>query len=126
MRCQARTASWGWGGGGGSPVNLSPKSPNLDKIAAETLFVGNDSHRLRLRRLSHPEQHHDHNNNNKIQHLYSAIFTKCSMALYIVSRITLKNKRLKNIYIFIHLNKKQLQFDLHKINILNKYINKLG
>ena len=33
-----------------SPVNLSPKSPNLDKIATETLFVGNDSH-------THPEQH---------------------------------------------------------------------
>ena len=27
-----------------SPVNLSPKSPNLDKIATETLFVVNDSH----------------------------------------------------------------------------------
>ena len=27
------------------------------------------------------------NNNNKIQHLYSAIFTECSMALYVVSRI---------------------------------------
>ena len=27
------------------------------------------------------------NNNNKIQHLYSAIFTECSKALYIVSRI---------------------------------------
>ena len=36
--------------GGNSPVNLSPKSPNLDKIATETLFVGNDSH-------THPEQH---------------------------------------------------------------------
>ena len=35
------------------------------------------------------------NSNNKIQHLYSAIFTECSMALYIVSRIILK----KNIYI---------------------------
>ena len=34
---------------GTSPVNLSPKSPNLDKIATETLFVGNDSH-------AHPEQ----------------------------------------------------------------------
>ena len=33
-----------------SPVNLSPKSPNLDKIATETLFVGNDSH-------TNPEQH---------------------------------------------------------------------
>ena len=33
-----------------SPVNMSPKSPNLDKIATETLFVGNDSH-------THPEQH---------------------------------------------------------------------
>ena len=33
-----------------SPVNLSPKSPNLDKIATETLFVGNDSH-------THPEQY---------------------------------------------------------------------
>ena len=33
-----------------SPVNLSPKLPNLDKIATETLFVGNDSH-------THPEQH---------------------------------------------------------------------
>ena len=33
-----------------SEVNLSPKSPNLDKIATETLFDGNDSH-------GHPEQH---------------------------------------------------------------------
>ena len=33
-----------------SPVNLSPKSHNLDKIATETLFVGNASH-------THPEQH---------------------------------------------------------------------
>ena len=33
-----------------SPVNLSPKSPKLDKIATETLFVGNYSH-------THPEQH---------------------------------------------------------------------
>ena len=33
-----------------SPVNLSPKSPNLDKIATETLFDGNGSH-------THPEQH---------------------------------------------------------------------
>ena len=33
-----------------SPVNPSPKSPNLDKIATETLFIGNDSH-------THPEQH---------------------------------------------------------------------
>ena len=33
-----------------SPVNMSPKSPNLDNIATETLFVGNDSH-------THPEQH---------------------------------------------------------------------
>ena len=33
-----------------SPVNLSTKSPNLDKIATETLFVGNDSR-------THPEQH---------------------------------------------------------------------
>ena len=33
-----------------SPVNMSPKSPNLDKIATETLFVGNDSH-------TNPEQH---------------------------------------------------------------------
>ena len=29
----------------------------------------------------------NNNNNNKIQHLYSAIFTECSMALYIVSMI---------------------------------------
>ena len=33
-----------------STVNLSPKSPHLDKIATETLFVVNDSH-------THPEQH---------------------------------------------------------------------
>ena len=33
-----------------SPVNLSPKSPNLDKIATETLFDGNDVH-------THTEQH---------------------------------------------------------------------
>ena len=46
------------------------------------------------------------------------------MALYIVSRIILKKKDFKKK--IIHLNKKQLQFDLHKINILNKYINKLG
>ena len=46
------------------------------------------------------------------------------MALYIVSRIILKKKIKKKK--FIHLNKKQLQFDLHIINILNKYINKLG
>ena len=45
------------------------------------------------------------NNNNKIQHLYSAIFTECSMALYIVSRIIYK--------IFIHLDKiSLLQYDL--------------
>ena len=31
------------------------------------------------------------NNNNKIQHLCSAVFTECSMALYIVSRIIKKN-----------------------------------
>ena len=31
-----------------------------------------------------------YNNNNKIQHLYSAIFIECSMALYIVSRTMFK------------------------------------
>ena len=29
---------------------MSPKSPNLDKVATETLFVGHDSH-------TYPEQH---------------------------------------------------------------------
>ena len=44
MRCRRRQKVLN------SPVNLSPKSPNLDKIATETLFVGNDFH-------THPEQH---------------------------------------------------------------------
>ena len=32
-------------------------------------------------------RHNSSNNNNKIQHLYIAIFTECSVELYIVSRI---------------------------------------